>query len=151
MNKNILIALVAVVVIGGVGYSQRHLIKQMFTHQSAIVGGGTVTSAPADVFRMRDSVTLGKYMTDPRGMTLYTFDKDAPGVSNCKGACLANWPIYAQRNPETNLPEGISTIKRPDGPTQYTWNKMPLYYYIKDTAAGDVKGNGVGGVWHIVK
>ena len=27
----------------------------------------------------------------------------------------------------------------------------PLYYYIEDKAAGDRKGDGKGGVWHVVE
>ena len=31
-----------------------------------------------------------------------------------------------------------------------TYNKMPLYYYAKDTKAGDVVGQDVGSVWYVV-
>ena len=34
----------------------------------------------------------GKVLTDGKGMTLYTFDKDAGGKSACNGACATNWP-----------------------------------------------------------
>ena len=30
--------------------------------------------------------------TDAKGMTLYTFDKDAGGKSACNGPCATNWP-----------------------------------------------------------
>ena len=38
---------------------------------------------------------------------------------------------------------------RPDGKTQVTYNGHPLYYFASDTAAGDAKGNGYGGIWFI--
>ena len=31
-------------------------------------------------------------LTDAKGMTLYTFDKDAGGKSACNGGCATNWP-----------------------------------------------------------
>jgi predicted lipoprotein with Yx(FWY)xxD motif len=34
----------------------------------------------------------GKVLTDGKGMTLYTFDKDADGKSACNGPCATNWP-----------------------------------------------------------
>jgi predicted lipoprotein with Yx(FWY)xxD motif len=30
-----------------------------------------------------------------------------------------------------------------------SYNGMPLYYYAADSAAGDTKGQGVGGVWFV--
>src|SRR5438046_10528766 len=32
-------------------------------------------------------------LVEVNGKTLYTFDKDSAGKSNCKGACLNAWPI----------------------------------------------------------
>src|SRR5580693_2663550 len=34
----------------------------------------------------------GKALVDAKGLTLYTFDRDATGKSNCNGACATNWP-----------------------------------------------------------
>ena len=34
----------------------------------------------------------GKALVDAKGMTLYVFDKDAAGKSNCNGPCATNWP-----------------------------------------------------------
>jgi hypothetical protein len=41
---------------------------------------------------MRDGV-----LVDGSGRTLYTFDKDAPGKSNCTGGCLAAWPAFTAK------------------------------------------------------
>ena len=35
---------------------------------------------------------MGPVLADAKGMTLYTFDKDADGKSNCNGKCAENWP-----------------------------------------------------------
>ena len=44
----------------------------------------------------------------------------------------------------------MGTIATPDGKKQVTINGMPVYYYAKDQAAGDITGQGVGGVWYLV-
>ena len=41
---------------------------------------------------MTGDSTKGKVLTDPKGMTLYIFDKDADGKSVCNGPCATNWP-----------------------------------------------------------
>ena len=33
-------------------------------------------------------------LADSAGRTVYTFDKDTAGKSNCSGGCLAAWPIH---------------------------------------------------------
>ena len=41
------------------------------------------TAAPAKVA----DTSKGKTLVDAKGMTLYTFDRDATGKSNCNGTC----------------------------------------------------------------
>jgi predicted lipoprotein with Yx(FWY)xxD motif len=94
--------------------------------------------------------TKGTYLTNTKGVTLYTFDNDQSGVSNCTGTCAQLWPPYTTKTVPTTLPSNISTLQRADGTTQYSWNGMPLYYYSKDVKAGDISGDGIGGVWHLV-
>ena len=43
----------------------------------------------------------------------------------------------------------FATVKRDDGTTQVTYAGAPIYYFAKDTKAGDVTGQGVGGVWFV--
>ena len=31
----------------------------------------------------------------------------------------------------------------------WAYKGWPLYYWFKDTMAGDITGDGVGGVWHL--
>jgi len=42
--------------------------------------------------KVSQNATLGSFLADQNGMTLYLYQKDTPGVSNCTGACQANWP-----------------------------------------------------------
>jgi predicted lipoprotein with Yx(FWY)xxD motif len=44
----------------------------------------------------------------------------------------------------------VGTATLADGRKIVTYEGMPLYYYVKDTKAGDTTGQGVGGVWFIV-
>ena len=93
----------------------------------------------------------GDYLVGTNGMTLYTYDKDTTGVSNCSGVCLGIWPAYTTTSLPAKLPTGIATITRSDKSIQFTYKGRPLYYYTGDNKVGDMNGDGFGGIWHIVK
>jgi hypothetical protein len=44
----------------------------------------------------------------------------------------------------------VGTATLPDGSKIATYNKMPLYYWVKDTKPGDTTGEGVGSVWFVI-
>ena len=89
-------------------------------------------------------------LVDAKGMTLYTFDKDVSGKSNCYDNCAKNWPPAAAM--ESDKPAGdLTIIKRDDGTMQWADGGKPLYTFVKDTKPGDVTGDNVGSVWHVVK
>lgn len=93
----------------------------------------------------------GSYLADINGNTLYVFDKDTTGKSNCSGTCASIWPPYlVPTTPPSSYPINVSFIKRDDNSLQYSWKGMPLYYYAKDSKPGDINGDGVGGIWHLV-
>ena len=91
-----------------------------------------------------------KLKTGKNAMTLYVFDKDAEGVSNCYDQCATNWPPYMVED-DKMMVEGLTVVMRQDGTKQYAMDGKPLYYYIKDLKAGDMMGDGVNGVWHLAK
>jgi len=101
------------------------------------------------------SSSAGQIVVDSKGMSLYFFTKDVKdsGTSACTGACLQAWPVFTTTS-DAPVVDGVSgtvgTIATPDGKKQVTLNGMPLYYYAKDKAAGDVTGQGVGGVWYLI-
>ena len=89
-------------------------------------------------------------------MTLYTFDKDSKGAtkSACAGKCIAAWPPFVAA--AGAMAEGDWTlvdVVDKDGKTIKMWayEGKPLYSVVKDTKPGDVTGDGVGDVWHVVK
>ena len=100
------------------------------------------------------SSSAGQIVVDSKGMSLYFFTKDVKdsGTSACTGACLTAWPVFTTTSDEPTV-EGVTgtvgTIATPDGKKQVTLNGMPLYYYAKDKAPGDVTGQGVkvSGTW----
>lgn len=89
----------------------------------------------------------GGLLTTSSGMTVYTFDKDAEGKSNCAGQCLAIWPAV--------LPGGISgaaigSTTRDDGGKQATFKGKPIYLFAGDSKPGDANGDNMENVWHVV-
>lgn len=91
-------------------------------------------------------------LTDTRGMSLYTFDKDEPGRgrSACNGECRAIWPPLPADSSAT--PAGdLSVITRDDGSKQWAYKGKPLYYFAKDQAVGDTLGDNVKNVWHLIR
>ena len=100
---------------------------------------------------MTASSSAGTIVVDAKGMSVYFFTKDTKGsgTSACTGACLAQWPPVTTTSgtPSASGVTGtLGTITTPDGRKQVTLNGMPLYYFAKDTKAGDVLGQGVNNV-----
>jgi len=92
---------------------------------------------------------MGAVLTDKNNMTLYTFDKDGEGVSNCYDGCAQKWPpLFA----DADEAEGdFTTIDRKDGTKMWAFKGQPLYFWVGDSEPGDMSGDGVGGVWHVAK
>jgi predicted lipoprotein with Yx(FWY)xxD motif len=91
-------------------------------------------------------------MTESRGMTLYTFDKDPVGAgkSVCNGPCAKNWPPFMATSSDKASGDW-SIITRDDGSRQWAYKGKPLYLWAKDMKPGDKTGDGVNKVWHVVK
>jgi predicted lipoprotein with Yx(FWY)xxD motif len=99
----------------------------------------------ADPVMMKDGM-----MTDHKGMTVYTFDKDTGGKSMCNGDCAKNWPPMMA--PAGAKAEGKFTpIKRDDGMMQWAYDGKPLYTFKMDEKPGDMKGDGMKDVWHVMR
>lgn len=89
-------------------------------------------------------------LTNAKGMTLYTFDKDQKSKSNCSGGCAKKWPPFLATN--TSKGKGkFTVINRADGTKQWAYKSQPLYFWFKDKKQGDVTGDGVKGVWHVAR
>ena len=113
---------------------------------AAAVGGFAIAQTmPASV-----KVT-GGILTDAKGMTLYTWDKDKEAnKSACEGMCIVNWPALAASGNDKDVGDW-KVITRSDGSKQIAYKGKPLYYYKDDKSAGDKVGDGKGMVWHIAR
>jgi predicted lipoprotein with Yx(FWY)xxD motif len=96
---------------------------------------------------------LGEVLTTADGLTVYGFTNDSGGTSSCEAGCVDAWPPVTVDGAE--VPEGLdaavfSVTERSDGTFQLVAGDWPLYTFAGDAAAGDVNGQGQGGVWFVV-
>ena len=96
---------------------------------------------------MTSEIDGKQVITNDAGMTLYTFDKDAVGGSNCYDQCAVNWPpAIASADAQ---PDGDFTlVERTDGTKMWAYKGWPLYLWKNDQKPGDTTGDMVGEVWH---
>lgn len=104
--------------------------------------------------------SLGTYLTDGKGMTLYHLVEDGGNYNSActDAACTSIWPpFYAQSiivPVNLNLAD-FRTISV-NGYRQYqqtTYKGWPLYYYAGDTTPGQINGQGLKdsyGTWSVV-
>ena len=117
--------------------------------------GEGVPSAAATVI-VSEHPELGKILTDAEGRTLYTFAEDEPNVSTCQNdPCPQTWPPLTIESGTPVAGEGVpgqlGVIERQDGSRQVTYNEIPLYRFINDTAPGDANGQGIGNRWFVIQ
>lgn len=122
--------------------------------QAVPVGVSPGTAAPAAGGLATARTAVGTVVTSG-GCTLYRFAKDTakPPTTTCVGACATAWPpVLGDGVPAVDglSADLVGTVGRPDGSQQLTLNGWPLYRFAKDTAPGDVKGQGVGGTWQAI-
>lgn len=103
--------------------------------------------------KFMEKEVIGKYLADFNGITLYSYAKDGPDVSNCIEGCAANWPPFYEDI--SAVGEGLEAndfgiITRSDSRRQVTFRGKPLYYFINDKFPGDTFGQGIGDVWFLV-
>jgi predicted lipoprotein with Yx(FWY)xxD motif len=119
------------------------------------VGNVWAVAYPETHVFLGSSEELGNFLVGPEGMTLYRFNPDEPGLSNCYDQCATNWPPFlleeGQRpNPNAGVVGELGTTERDDGTFQVTYQGMPLYYWVNDEQPGDTTGHQVNDVWYVV-
>ena len=117
---------------------------------------------------LSSSPSLGDYLVDKDGFTLYSFADDFKGNSTCQGACAALWPyFYAGVITQANIGNGLNIADfgttTEGGVTQTTYKGWPLYYYAPSDAGaygnsvnvreapGLIGGDGYNGIWFVAK
>jgi len=88
------------------------------------------------------------YLTDAtNGMSLYTFDKDTlfPTTTNCDADCQKIWPIFTGGNTASMDITVFDT-----NTSHLAYRQHPMYFFKNDAVVGDVNGDNVKNVWHLI-
>jgi predicted lipoprotein with Yx(FWY)xxD motif len=97
---------------------------------------------------------LGYVLAAANGQVVYTYAKDTKGgTPTCTGSCAAIWPPLTGNPVASAADTGLGTlgtVSDASGAKQVTYNGMPLYT-LKGAKPLYTNGNGVGGVWHVIK
>jgi predicted lipoprotein with Yx(FWY)xxD motif len=158
MTKWIIAAVVAIIVVGGGSYLIFHKSSNNpgsssstsnYSSNSSSQNPPASSNTSSSIIQTKTDANVGQYLADANGNALYTYGADTAGVSNCSGACVASWPVYAPTSSSASLPTNVTVIKRSDGSSQYAYKGMPLYTFSADSA-GHVTGNNVAN-FHIAK
>jgi predicted lipoprotein with Yx(FWY)xxD motif len=118
---------------------------------NGVPGDGTPVAVTS--LRLASAGPLGEVVVDNAGRTLYRFDRDRarPSASTCAGECARVWPPVRwspQIRIAGDIPRArVGSVRRLDGTLQITLSGWPLYRHSRDTAPGDVNGQGVDGAW----
>jgi len=117
-------------------------------------------SVPPKEVSIKTSTTLGKYLADKNGRTLYFFANDAKGQSSCTGSCETNWTVFQDSNlVASQIGDSLSlaafiTITTTEGKKQLTFRGWPLYLYTPagtPEVAGQTAGDGLFNLWFAAK
>jgi predicted lipoprotein with Yx(FWY)xxD motif len=146
------LAVVSALVLAACGGSSYGGSSSPSTSTSATSGAASATPVVT-----AKSSSLGTFLTDAKGRTLYLWDADHGSKSACNGDCAEDWPPLTTKGaPKAGAGVKASllgTTKRADGTQEVTYAGHPLYYYAGDTAAGQTTGQGssaFGAPWWVV-
>jgi predicted lipoprotein with Yx(FWY)xxD motif len=104
------------------------------------------SQTPDDV----SNTAIGDVLTNSSNLTLYTFDNDTAGASNCNDSCAQTWPpLFASSTASAS--GNFSIITRQDSSKQWAFKNAPLYLFSGDVNTGDTSGEGVGGTWFVAR
>ena len=111
------------------------------------LGAFQAVAATGEPAAMGDTAK-GKIWVDTKGMTLYSFDKDVVGKSNCNDKCATEWPPL-KAAADAKASGDWTVVTRDDGSKMWAYEGHPLYTFVDDKKAGDVTGDNKDG-FHIV-
>jgi predicted lipoprotein with Yx(FWY)xxD motif len=113
---------------------------------------------PPKTVSLMTSSTLGSYLSDSKGETLYFFANDVNGQVNCTGSCAVAWPAFTTTTALTadQLGTGVNLADfgTVTGGTQITYKGWPLYSHSPSgtpETPGQTTGDGFAGLWFIAK
>lgn len=116
------------------------------------------SGAPRHAVVIAEKSRYGTVLFNGNHRAIYLFTKEQPGSRPaCFGACARAWPPVLTRDaPRAGagaVPSRLGSVSRGDGSRQVTYRGRPLYFYIGDTAPGEITCQDVyefGGDWLLV-
>jgi predicted lipoprotein with Yx(FWY)xxD motif len=132
------------------------------TATSTAQPGGQATSAalsnvppPGSTVLHVQKSSIGWVLAVANGQVVYAYDKDPKGgPPACTGSCAQMWLPVTGGNPVASPADKglgtLGTVATANGAKQITYNGSPLYTF-KGAKALATKGNGMDGVWHVIK
>jgi predicted lipoprotein with Yx(FWY)xxD motif len=147
----------SVLIAAGCGSSKKSsssATSQGTTH--ALTQATTPAAAPSLKITTKHAKGLGTILAvGSTKLSVYLFEADRAGHSNCSGACAKLWPPVTGTAAAGGaaMSADLGTITRSDGTTQVTYHGHPLYYYSKDKDSGDAYGQGLksyGASWYVL-
>jgi predicted lipoprotein with Yx(FWY)xxD motif len=127
------------------------------TASSTVAASSTITSNATTTVNATNasytvniahSSSVGYYLANASGYTLYYYKKDTPNSANstCYGPCATNWPPFYATSfvlPASLNASNFGTITRTGGAMQTTYKGWPLYRFLGDGSSGQVSGQGI--------
>ena len=121
---------------------------------AAARGSGAAAAATGAATISVQKGSLGDYLIDGSGKTVYLYTPDTSSTPTCYGECAAFWPaVLTKGAPQAGTgatANKLGTSPRTDGTTQVTYNGHPLYEFMGDQSAGDINGQGKDGIWYVL-
>lgn len=119
------------------------------------VAGATAPAHPV-VVKEGHNAKLGTILVTANGFTLYHFTRDRPNHPTCTGTCAALWPPLllpqGAKSPAGGSGiSGLGTVKVHGGRWQVTYHGTPLYRFAPDRRPGSAMGQGLEGLWFVVR
>ena len=80
---------------------------------------------------MMGKTAKGTIMVDAKGMTLYSFDKDVVGKSNCNDKCAVEWPPL-KAAADAKASGDWTIVIRDDKSQMWAYKGHPLYTFLEN-------------------
>lgn len=156
MKRLIVPTLLAAALAAGCGSSSSTNASTGSSSGGGAYGSRAATPAPTSASGSGSAATvktangsLGAYLVDAKGRSLYLWVADKGSTSTCSGDCAKAWPpLTTTGKPQAGAGAQASllgTTKRSDGTLEVTYAGHPLYYFAGDTAPGQTTGQGSEG------
>jgi predicted lipoprotein with Yx(FWY)xxD motif len=110
--------------------------------------------SPGDTVLIVQKSSLGYVLALANGDVVYTYKNDKQGGSpTCTSSCAATWPAVTgipMTNVGEKLPGTLGVVTTANGAKQITYDGYPLYTF-KSEKPLMTTGNGMDGLWHVIK